>query len=46
MILLSKIGLGERAIEVLSISDYKKLLDLPNLVLLHPTVDPNEILKK
>ncbi len=28
------------------ISDYKKLLDLPNLVLLHPTVDPNEILKK
>tara|TARA_B100000029_G_scaffold475809_1_gene519399 strand:- start:32 stop:1531 length:1500 start_codon:yes stop_codon:yes gene_type:complete len=28
------------------ISDYQKLLDLPNLVLLHPTVDPNEILKK
>lgn len=27
-------------------SDYKKLLSLPNLVLLHPSVNPNEILKK
>ena len=28
------------------ISDYKKLLDMPNLVLLHPSVNPDEILKK
>ena len=27
-------------------SDYKKLLSLPNLVLLHPSVNPYEILKK
>lgn len=27
------------------ISDYKKLLNLPNLVLLHPSVNPHEILK-
>jgi hypothetical protein len=28
------------------ISDYKKLLSMPNLVLLHPSVNPDEILKK
>ena len=28
------------------ISDYKKLLNMPNLVLLHPSVNPDEILKK
>ena len=28
------------------ISDYKQLLDLPNLKLIHPSISPNEILKK
>ena len=29
-----------------SISDYKKIMNLPNVVLLHPTVNPKEIVKR